>query len=280
MRRLRRHPTVIPLARSLPATRVNKIKGALHVRWNVPAAAGFLDRERIIAGPGFNRWLVPPAALAIHLCIGMAYGFSVFWLPMSKLIPGAAASVRTDFVARTDRDRVATGRSPTSPTSSRPSSPCSASRLRSGAAGSSTLGPRKSGLIAALCWGGGLILGGYGVLDPSAVAGVPRLRLHRRHRPGTRLHHAGLDADQMVPRPPRHGDRIRHHGLWRRRNDRFTARGLADGTLRPADGVAGVSHDADGHGRHLFHCHEPRRARIPRPACGLAARRLDAGCRH
>ena len=40
--------------------------------------AGLLSRERSIAGPGFNRWLVPPAALAIHLCIGMAYGFSVF----------------------------------------------------------------------------------------------------------------------------------------------------------------------------------------------------------
>ena len=40
------------------------------------SGAGLLDRERIIAKPGFNRWLVPPAALAIHLCIGMAYGFS------------------------------------------------------------------------------------------------------------------------------------------------------------------------------------------------------------
>jgi hypothetical protein len=47
---------------------------------------GFLSRERIVAGPQFNRWLVPPAALAIHLCIGMAYGFSVFWLPLSKAI--------------------------------------------------------------------------------------------------------------------------------------------------------------------------------------------------
>ena len=46
----------------------------------------FLSKERIIAAPGFNRWLVPPAALAIHLCIGMAYGFSVFWLPLSKAI--------------------------------------------------------------------------------------------------------------------------------------------------------------------------------------------------
>jgi hypothetical protein len=48
--------------------------------------AGLLDRERTIAQPGFNRWLVPPAALAIHLCIGMAYGFSVFWLPLSRAV--------------------------------------------------------------------------------------------------------------------------------------------------------------------------------------------------
>src|ERR1700679_3972158 len=50
------------------------------------AGAGILDRERIIATAGFNRWLVPPAALCIHLCIGMAYGFSVFWLPLSKAL--------------------------------------------------------------------------------------------------------------------------------------------------------------------------------------------------
>ena len=54
-----------------------------------PAPAGWvgiLDRERIIAQAGFNRWLVPPAALCIHLCIGMAYGFSVFWLPLSRAL--------------------------------------------------------------------------------------------------------------------------------------------------------------------------------------------------
>ena len=45
---------------------------------------GLLARSRTIAGAGFNRWTVPPAALAIHLCIGMAYGFSVFWLPMTR----------------------------------------------------------------------------------------------------------------------------------------------------------------------------------------------------
>jgi hypothetical protein len=35
---------------------------------------------------GFNRWMVPPAALCIHLCIGMAYGFSVFWLPLTRVV--------------------------------------------------------------------------------------------------------------------------------------------------------------------------------------------------
>src|SRR6266498_1412987 len=54
-----------------------------------PASGGLLSKERTIAGPGYNRWLLPPAALAIHLCIGRAYGFSVFWLPLSKLLPGA-----------------------------------------------------------------------------------------------------------------------------------------------------------------------------------------------
>src|SRR5262252_5901034 len=57
-----------------------------------PASPGLLDKARTIARPGFNRWLVPPAALAIHLCIGMAYGFSVFWLPLSRAL-GVTKSV-------------------------------------------------------------------------------------------------------------------------------------------------------------------------------------------
>src|SRR5579862_1136768 len=62
---------------------------------DITAGAGgesWLDRSAIVAKPGFNRWLVPPAALAIHLCIGMAYGFSVFWLPLSHAI-GISKSV-------------------------------------------------------------------------------------------------------------------------------------------------------------------------------------------
>jgi MFS family permease len=46
----------------------------------------FLDRSHTIAKPGFSRWMVPPAALCVHLCIGQAYAYSVFNLPMTKLI--------------------------------------------------------------------------------------------------------------------------------------------------------------------------------------------------
>jgi MFS family permease len=53
------------------------------------AVLGFLDRDHSIAGPDYSRWLVPPAALAIHLSIGQAYAFSVFNLPLSRLVGGA-----------------------------------------------------------------------------------------------------------------------------------------------------------------------------------------------
>ncbi len=53
---------------------------------------GFLDRERSVAGPGFSRWLVPPAALAVHLSIGQIYAYSVFNEPMSRLVGGSEAA--------------------------------------------------------------------------------------------------------------------------------------------------------------------------------------------
>ena len=47
---------------------------------------GIFDRARTIANPGYSRWLVPPAALAIHLCIGQVYSLSVFNLPLTRLV--------------------------------------------------------------------------------------------------------------------------------------------------------------------------------------------------
>jgi MFS family permease len=125
----------------------------------------FLAKEHTIAKPGFNRWLVPPAALAIHLCIGMAYGFSVFWLPLSKAI-GITAPVacppEMGFLAQVF------------------STTCDWKISMLGwmytlffvFLGSSAAiwggwlehaGPRKAGVVSALCWCGGLVISAIGV---------------------------------------------------------------------------------------------------------------------
>jgi len=57
---------------------------------------GWFSRSRTVAKPGFSRWMVPPAALCVHLCIGQAYAFSVFNLPMTKLI-GISESAPDDW---------------------------------------------------------------------------------------------------------------------------------------------------------------------------------------
>lgn len=128
------------------------------------AGAGFLDRERTIATAGFNRWLVPPAALCIHLCIGMAYGFSVFWLPLSRAIGLTAPKACPDislwqelFTTSCDWKVASLGWMYT---------------LFFVLLGVSAAiwggwleraGPRKAGFVAALCWSGGLLIGAFGV---------------------------------------------------------------------------------------------------------------------
>jgi len=126
---------------------------------------GILDKERIIAGPGFNRWLVPPAALAIHLCIGMAYGFSVFWLPLSKAL-GIKDAIKCGpdvgffaqlFTTSCDWQISTLGWMYT---------------LFFVLLGSSAAvwggwlehaGPRKAGVVSALCWCGGMLISALGV---------------------------------------------------------------------------------------------------------------------
>ncbi|MGN6384333.1 MAG: OFA family MFS transporter [Dyella sp.] len=134
---------------------------------SVPAAnskAGFLARESTIAGPGYNRWWVVPAALAIHLCIGMAYGFSVFWLPMTKLVATAdpAMCSNLSFMAAL----TTTSCNWTVPQVTHIFETFIAMLGISAALWGGWLehaGPRKAGFIAALCWGGGLVIGGIGV---------------------------------------------------------------------------------------------------------------------
>ncbi|CAA9420000.1 MAG: Uncharacterized MFS-type transporter, partial [uncultured Phycisphaerae bacterium] len=60
------------------------------------AIFGFLDRAHSVAGPGYSRWLVPPAALAIHLSIGQVYAFSVFKLPLTRIL-GVSAPAAGDW---------------------------------------------------------------------------------------------------------------------------------------------------------------------------------------
>jgi MFS family permease len=60
------------------------------------AASHYLDRARTVAAPDYNRWLVPPAALAIHLSIGQAYAFSVFNFPLAHSI-GITQSAPEDW---------------------------------------------------------------------------------------------------------------------------------------------------------------------------------------
>ncbi len=127
--------------------------------------AGLLDREKIIAKAGFNRWLVPPAALCIHLCIGMAYGFSVFWLPLSRAI-GITKSVDCP-------DLTLLGELFTTSCDWRISSLGWMYTLFFVVLGSSAalwggwlerVGPRKAGVVAALCWCGGLLISAVGVM--------------------------------------------------------------------------------------------------------------------
>jgi len=56
----------------------------------------FLAREATVAGPGYSRWFVPPAAIAVHMCIGQVYGFSVFKKPLARLL-GVDAPVPGDW---------------------------------------------------------------------------------------------------------------------------------------------------------------------------------------
>src|SRR5215472_12998209 len=120
----------------------------------------FLDREHTVAPPGFNRWLVPPAALAIHLCIGQAYAFSVFNLPLSRML-GKAQGL-TDNA----------GKPVSAPGDWRLTELGWIFTLAmvflglSAAFGGRWLdraGPRKSGFVSACCWGLGFYLSALGV---------------------------------------------------------------------------------------------------------------------
>jgi len=112
--------------------------------------SGFFSKERIVAGPGFNRWLVPPAALAVHLCIGQAYAFSVFNGPLTKVI-GITSSAPEDWKLTTlgwifSLAIVFLGLS-----------------AAFGGKWLEKVGPRATMFVAACCFGGGFLVSALGV---------------------------------------------------------------------------------------------------------------------
>ena len=133
-------------------------------------------------------------------------------------------------------------------------------------------GPRKAGLIAALCWGGGLAAVGFGVSIhqlwviylAAILAGI-----------GQGLGYITPVSTLIKWFPDRRGlaTGFAIMGYGRRRNDRRAAGGLADGASRPAQAARRRLYD-DDHGRHLFRRDEPRRARLPRAADRLVSARL------
>src|ERR687890_2703643 len=102
----------------------------------------FLDRERTIAPRGYNRWLIPPAALAVHLSIGEVYAFSVFKTPLvdhfgTKLTPiGIIFSIATGMLGLA---------------------------AAFGGRWVERAGPRKAMALAAVCWASGFVIGALGV---------------------------------------------------------------------------------------------------------------------
>ena len=113
--------------------------------------AGLLSKEQIIAPAGYNRWRVPLASVAIHLCIGSVYAWSIYNPPLTR-IQGVVASSADDWSLSAvvwvfTVAIVSLG-------------------LAAAFAGKwlEEAGPRKVGVVAALCWGGGYLVGAIGIL--------------------------------------------------------------------------------------------------------------------
>jgi len=109
-----------------------------------------LHKRNIVAKPGFNRWLVPPASIAIHLCIGSVYAWSMFNPALVKIL-GVVTSSGDDWnlgqvVWIFSVAIVSLG-------------------LAAAYAGKwlEEVGPRMVGFISACCWGGGFVIGALGI---------------------------------------------------------------------------------------------------------------------
>ena len=112
---------------------------------------GLLSKDRIIAPPNYNRWRVPMASVAIHLCIGSVYAWSIY-NPSLTRVYGVVTSAGDDWslsevVWVFTVAIVFLG-------------------LAAAFAGKwlESVGPRKVGVVAACCWGGGYLVGSAGIM--------------------------------------------------------------------------------------------------------------------
>jgi MFS family permease len=105
-------------------------------------SVSLLDRERTVAPRGYNRWFIPPAALAVHLCIGEVYAFSVFKEPLVAHFGSSLSAMGAVFSIAI----VMLG--------------LSAAFLGTWV---ERVGPRKAMFTAAVCWSSGFLIGAAGV---------------------------------------------------------------------------------------------------------------------
>ncbi len=105
---------------------------------------GILDRSHSIAPPGFNRWLIPPAALAVHLCIGQAYATSVYKTALIGHFEASQTAIGVIFSIAI----VMLG--------------LSAAVMGTWVERS---GPRKSMFVAAAFWAAGFLIGALGIFS-------------------------------------------------------------------------------------------------------------------
>ncbi|MCV6603336.1 MAG: MFS transporter, partial [Cohaesibacter sp.] len=114
-------------------------------------AFSFLMKENIVAKPNFNRWLVPPASMAIHLCIGSVYAWSVFNPSLTRQL-GVVTSAADDWSLSSVVWIFSVA------------IVCLGLAAAFGGKWLEKVGPRCVGVVAALLWGGGFLIGSVGIL--------------------------------------------------------------------------------------------------------------------
>lgn len=141
-----KHTSCLPILISATSANRRTIPGLLGLMF-IPK---FLLKESIVAKPGFNRWLVPPASIAIHLCIGSVYAWSVFNAPLSRefgVVGQAAGDWQVSHIVLIFSIAIVF------------------LGLAAAVAGRwlEKVGPRCVGVTAAFLWGGGFLVGFLGI---------------------------------------------------------------------------------------------------------------------